>query len=233
MKVSEYKKYNNLDNNILYEGKVVDFFRKFALSTAIATTCLNALAQQPTQTTDAQELARENKIENAIQNHCKIKPILCYGVDYNEMMALTKAENNFKLVNIKNGNNLKIAHTEYSYNPQKRLYKVVIYSVDKDVNINDINKIIDSVDNNTENNNTIPYDFANYIKSTKEGMEKYYHAKCEVAIGISSDKQTAKEKGMSAAYKLYKEGYQYVENYSNYYEMPNGDHVFISFMIKQ
>lgn len=121
----------SLENEQQIDEGLKDFIKKFALTTAIAASCLTSFGQQPTKLSNTEVGQTTIEMVQNVQQDYDVKKddvLTVEGISPNSQMArniaMTKARGE-----ISKNKNYRIADVKTMYNQQKKLYKVVVILV--------------------------------------------------------------------------------------------------------
>ena len=121
---------DKISGNEIDEG-LKDFIKKFAITTAVAASCLTAFAQQPPKMSNSEVGQATIEMTQVVQQDYDVKKddvLTIEEISQSEQLArnvaLAKAR-----VEISKNKNYRIADVKHMYNQQKKLYKVVVVLV--------------------------------------------------------------------------------------------------------
>lgn len=220
MYVCEYKTYTYNDillEQMIQEGKLADFFRKFALTATIATSCLAAAAQNPVQASPDQIMDTNAKIEHAIQQKSQKKPLVITAQSSDYQLALNKLASKIKTAEQELGTSLRmVTHQRHYVNDN--VHTVVAYLVDaSDISTNSVDDAVD-------------YDYLKNKVNIKSSIERKYHTECEVVDGFGKTSQEAYANANVKVKQLQKDGY-WMPHFEHTV-LSNGTHAYSVFLIK-
>jgi hypothetical protein len=133
---------------MLNEG-IGDWLKKFAISTAVATMGLSAMAKQPQVITPQQENGVKQNIEQSVQQQYNKTPFISKGTGSSKEEAIANAKRNAETqmrqaatyYAVANGANMKVTNFNVFYNSQTQEFECII-------------ALVVTHDNGDENKNT-------------------------------------------------------------------------------
>ena len=139
---------NDSEPDMLNEG-IGDWLKKFAISTAVATMGLSAMAKQPQVITPKQENGVKQNIEQSVQQQYNKTPFISKGTGSSKEEAIANAKQKAELqmrqaatyYSVVNGANMKVANFNVFYNSQTKKFECII-------------ALVVTHDNSDENKNT-------------------------------------------------------------------------------
>jgi hypothetical protein len=121
----------SLENEQQIDEGLKDFIKKFALTTAIAASCLTSFSQQPTKLSNTEVGQTTIEMVQNVRQDYDVKKddiLTIEEISPNAQMARNVAMAKAR-AEISKNKNYRIADVKTMYNQQKKLYKVVVILV--------------------------------------------------------------------------------------------------------